>query len=279
MVYRKKDVPAPEVEVIAEIGLNHNGSLDLAKKHIEMAAKSGANTVKFQTYQAAKRVPPSHPLYSVLAQCEFGERDFRCLMNTCNDWGVNFLSTAFGLDSLELLNQLGVTRVKLASFSIADAMLIHSAVSLDMSLIVSTGASTVDEILQCNEWLAAGDKSHAFLHCMSVYPVENESGLNLTNISYLRKITDRKIGFSDHSIGTEAVFYATLLGAEILEKHFTVDNSLPGPDQAMSANPAVLKALIQGVNRAKLVLGEERGTVFDEEKAILAFRTESGPEL
>lgn len=262
-----------QIEVIAEVGINHNGSLDLAKRHVEAAAKSGATTVKFQTYVTDERVSPSHSLSQLLKDCELSLEDFEALISTCQDWGVRFLSTAFGIGSVEMLKILGQERCKIASFSIADETLIRAALASDMALILSTGASSLREISMANSWLPKEDSSHVFLHCISEYPVRTESHLNLVNIPKIREITSRHVGFSDHSLTSDGFLYATLLGARVFEKHFTIDRGLPGPDQQMSADQSLFSECVSNIQRGLDILGEPRREPFDGELPIQAFRT------
>lgn len=273
MVYSSWSLQNSDIEIIAEVGINHNGSLDLAKRHVEEAAKSGATTVKFQTYRTSERVSSSHSLHKVLKECELELEDFEALASTCEDWGVRFLSTAFGLSSLQTLVDLNQQRCKIASFSLVDEVLIRAALKSNMSLIISTGASSLDEILETNSWLPIEDTSHVFLHCISEYPVRSESELNLINIPLIRELTSRHVGFSDHSLGSESFLFAALAGARVFEKHFTVDRALPGPDQEMSADPDLFSECVASIERGLEILGNPRDNPFDGELPIQAFRT------
>jgi sialic acid synthase SpsE len=262
-------------EFIAEIGLNHNGSVETAKTMVSAAAESGATIVKFQTYKALERVKPSHPLYSFLESCEFSLAEWEIIVEECARQGVSFLSTAFGLDSLNLLENLGQTSAKIASFSMTDSVLIESAASKAFSLIISTGASSWSEVVECRDRANELGLDHVFFHCISTYPVTSETGLHLSNLGRLRSISHRRVGFSDHSLGPEAVFYAALAGATLFEKHFTTDNSLGGPDQEMSANPDVFLRTVQAGQRAHEILGEWREDMFKGEEEIVQYRTKS----
>ena len=275
MDFSAAPVSASAMEFIAEIGLNHNGSIDLAKTMIRAAAEAGATVAKFQTYTAAERVAKEHPLFHVLTECELSKRDCIELSNECAEYGIHFLSTAFGLESLELLGELGQKTVKISSFSLTDRSLIEAALGAGIQLIISTGASTWDEIVACSELVGSYSVDCVFLHCISAYPVALESDLHLGNIPRLKALTGKRVGFSDHSVGPEAFFWSALAGATIFEKHFTTDNQLPGPDQAMSANPEVFEASVDLARRGMVILGEGRVNVFDQEQAVLPFRTRS----
>lgn len=260
------------LDFIAEIGLNHNGSLDLALQMVEAAKRAGATTVKFQTYLPSERVDPGHPLFSLFEKCQLSDSDFERIIRECEGQGVNFLTTAFGVQSLEILKNLGLSRAKIASFSITNRDLLNEAIASGFQLTVSTGAASIEEILECNEILKKNPKEHIFLHCVSEYPISDPSHLNLRNIAAIASITGRTVGFSDHSVGSEAFFSAALLGCEVFEKHFTTDNHLDGPDQRMSASPVDFEAAVSAAHRGKAVLGETRSGPYYYESGILPFR-------
>lgn len=263
------------MEFIAEVGINHNGSLELAKEMVGAAASAGATTVKFQTYLTDERVAASHGLHEWLRSCELSVEDFAHLKRECADSGVDFLTTVFGIESLNLVSELEISRVKIASFNIGDKVLLSAAVDMGYELLVSTGASEIDEILGCNQVLSGSPKSHAFMHCISEYPVSELNHLNLVNISYLRKLTSREVGFSDHSTDTVGFFAAAVEGAGIFERHFTSDNSLPGPDQVMSSGPGLFSEAIEAANRGKAARGEVRTGIYSYERGALAFKKTS----
>lgn len=275
MDFEASSLGATNLEVIAEVGINHNGSLDLAKSLVESAAKAGATVVKFQTYRTNERVQEGHPLESILKECELTQEDFSILKEHCSGWGVKFLSTVFGLSSLATLAELEVDTCKIASFSLTDEALIKAAIDHGMTLIVSTGASSLDEVQKTNSWLEKSNRGHKFMHCISKYPVIEESDLNLSNIREIAELTGREVGFSDHSIGTDAGLFAAIAGARIFEKHFTTDNSLPGPDQKMSANPGVFRDYIDKITRGREIWGIPRSSIYHFELPIQQFRTNS----
>lgn len=263
------------MEFIAEIGLNHGGDLALATEMVFAAKEAGATTAKFQTYLAKERVPDHHPLFDFLAACELSVEDFAELKDLCQKEGLQFLTTIFGLKSLAVAKELGLRRVKLASFSVSDEILVAEAVRQGFDLVVSTGVSSWQEIARCNELVSAGTGDHVFLHCISEYPVSHVSHLNLVNIQRLRELTGRTVGFSDHSLGPEAFFLAALLGAKVFEKHFTTDRSLPGPDQLMSTDPRGLRECIRQAQQALEVLGERRQSPYWFEHGAGAFKNVS----
>lgn len=260
------------MEFIAEIGLNHNGDLDLALRMVEKAAESGATTAKFQTYFPSERVEVGHPLFTLFEECMLSQNDFERIAGECESQGITFLTTAFGLDSLAVVQDLGLSRLKIASFSIGNRALLGQAISLGFELIVSTGASSESEILECNRMLGTSTKHHMFLHCISEYPVSDPSHLNLVNIAEISRLTGREVGFSDHTVGSEAFFAASLAGCRVFEKHFTTNKELKGPDQEMSASPAEFKSAVEEAMRGQSLLGEARKGPYSFEAGILPFR-------
>lgn len=264
------------VEVIAEIGLNHNGSLNLAKSHIEHAVDAGATVAKFQTYYTDERVPRHHPLQPVLDEARLADEEWEELIRFTNAAGIQFLSTAFGTKSLSLLENLGVESVKFASFSISHRKLFEKARDLGWKVFFSTGAAEPAEVVAAAEILAKRDRKHVVFHCISEYPVSTQRNLHLANIQSLKSSTGLTVGFSDHSRGPEAAAAAVLAGAEVIEKHFTVDNQLPGPDHEMSADPAVFRAMVKACAESTEILGEVRKGPYPAEKPIVALKGFAG---
>lgn len=252
------------ITYIAEIGLNHNGSIDLAKKHIELAKESGADIAKFQTYLTETRAKINSPIVDILKQCELSIDDFYELKIFCNDIGIEFASTPFCEKSAEFLNEIECKTIKIASFNIKNVKLINKILNFAYckKLIISTGVSSSLDLLKVNNFYESKkDKdlpSLSFLHCISEYPISSYSNLNLRNIPFIKNITSKEVGFSDHSIGPLVPSYAVALGASIVEKHFTIDNNLEGADHSMSANPEVFKEMIKMCNDFSTMLGSRR---------------------
>ena len=265
-----------ELEFIAEIGLNHNGNLDLARRLIDAARNAGATTAKFQTYFTNERVAAGHPLSSILDSCRFTEKQFAQLRDHCRETGIEFLTTIFGLGSLRVATSLGLDRLKIASFSIGNTDLIETAVTQGFSLLVSTGAATLDEIMNCASLLGLDSRNHSFLHCISQYPVESATNLHMINVSTIRELTGIATGFSDHTAGTDSFFWATLAGAHVIEKHFTLDRNMEGPDHFFSATPEIFSEAVEKAKQALSILGERRINAYDVEKPILEFKSVVG---
>ena len=265
------------VKFIAEIGLNHNGSIDLAKKHVEKAKECGADIAKFQNYFAKTRAKENSPIYEILDQCELNSDQFCELKEFCDELEIEFASTPFCEKSAELLDQLKCSTIKIASFHLSHENLIKKILKYEncKKLILSTGVSSSTQMLYINNLYDEIENTKpeiAFLHCISEYPISQPSNFHLSNINHISRVTNKEVGFSDHSLGTKAPVYATLLGATIIEKHFTLDNELPGADHSMSANPEVFKKMIQNCNEANLMLGSRRLNNFYEcEKGSVQF--------
>ncbi len=248
---------------IAEIGLNHNGSLDLAKKHIEQAKESGATIAKFQTYFTDTRVKPNSPIRSILSQCELNKDQFYELKEFSQSLNIEFASTAFCDKSADLLKDIGCSVFKIASFHLSNAKLIEKIINFKdcKKIIVSTGVSSSAQILHINnlyDSIIDHKPEIAFLHCVSEYPISSNKNINLVNIPFIKSITEKEVGFSDHSIGSEAPAIAVALGATIIEKHFTIDQNLPGADHSMSANPEIFKKMVQKCNLTLEMIGQRR---------------------
>lgn len=267
---------------IAEIGLNHNGSIDLAKKHIESAKESNATIAKFQTYFTEKRAKPNSPIFEILKQCELSIDDFFELKSFCDNIGIEFASTAFCEESADNLCKINCKTIKIASFHLRNLKLIKRILNLKncKHLIISTGVSSSLDLLAANNLYDSIKNinlpSLSFLHCISEYPISNISNYNLSNIPYIKKITSKKVGYSDHSKGPLAPSYAIALGAQIIEKHFTIDNNLEGADHSMSADPKVFKKMVEMCEDFKIMLGNRRlNNHYDCERNSLQFRQEN----
>ena len=271
-----------QIEFIAEIGINHNGSLDLAKKHIEKAKESGATIAKFQTYFTETRTKKNSPIYEILKKSELKEDDFFQIKDFCDEVDIEFSSTPFCIKSAELLFKMNCNTVKIASFHLSNLELLKYIIqnSNARRILVSTGVSSIPEVLIANETYDLINISNKprleFMHCISKYPVKNNSDNHLSNIPFLAKLTSKKVGFSDHSLGSKSAIIATALGATVIEKHFTIDKYLEGADHSMSAEPSVFKNLVDECKATLEMLGDLRSDKpFDCEKEIMQYRVET----
>lgn len=264
--------------VIAEIGVNFNGDLDLALRTVDAAAAAGADAVKFQTFRAEEFVADPTLAYTYRLQdgTEVTETQLEMfrrlelpaawhavLQDRAAARGVAFLSSAADAEAVDLLDRLGVPALKLASEDLINLDLVAHAATKGRPVILSTGMGDEGEIERALEALAThGDPEVVVLHCVSAYPTPPEA-CNLRRLAALRERFGWPVGFSDHTEGSEAAFLAVGLGACLIEKHFTLDRGLPGPDHRMSADPPALAELVRRVRLAETLLGS--GTLtFDE---------------
>ena len=254
---------------IAEIGVNHGGDIELAKEMIVAAKKSGADAVKFQTFQAKSLVAPQTPkvkyqesttspnenYYEMIKSLELSRDKHIVLMDFCKTKEIQFLSTPYDLDSAKFLNEIGCEAFKTASADIVDLQLHDYLASTRKTVIISTGMSIFDEINDCvNIYKKHSNKNFILLHCVSNYPCTDKS-INMLVLPELALKFDCLVGYSDHSVGFEAANTSVSLGGVVIEKHFTIDKNLPGPDQKASILPEEFSLLIKTVKKTKQLLG------------------------
>ncbi len=260
--------------VVAEVGINHGGSVETAKRLIEAAAKSGADAVKFQTYRTEKRVSRESPIFDILKQCELDEAAHHEVVRVARDVGISFFSTPFDPESVELLASLDVPAYKIASFDIVNLALIRAATSKRRPLIVSRGMADAGEIDRAVEVMERAGVHYILLHCVSAYPLKPEDA-NLRMIATLQRRYTCPIGYSDHTIGIEVPVLAVAAGACAVEKHFTLDRAMPGPDHALSADPKDLQAMVERIRVIEPILGRGEIRRLESEQAILPYRRPS----
>ena len=258
--------------VIGEAGVNHNGDLALAHRLVDAASAAGADAVKFQTFSAAALVTTSSPKagyqlqttdraesqFAMLSRLELGREAFAELKRHAERKGIVFLSTPFDEGSADLLGDLGVEAFKIASSEITNVALLAHVARLGKPMLISTGMATMGEIEEAlGVVTAAGDPPVVLLHCVSDYPADPAEA-NLRAIATLRGAFGLPVGYSDHTPGIEVSLAAVALGARVIEKHVTLDRSLPGPDQAASIEPPELDALVKGIRTIERALGDGR---------------------
>lgn len=280
--------------IIAEAGVNHNGSLQRAKRLVEVAAQAGADAVKFQSFKAeklavksARKAPyqdaatnPAQSQTEMLHDLELSEDSQRELVRTCSESGIEFMSTPFDAESARFLKTLDVKRYKISSGDLTNAPLLLEIARLGRPIILSTGMSTIDDIadalsvlafgltravdeIPTTESLAALKNSAAgealkgkvvLLHCTTEYPAP-PSAMNLRAMKTLRETFGLPVGLSDHSRGIHFASAAVALGAQVIEKHFTLDRTLPGPDHRASIEPDELTTLVRDIREIEAGLG------------------------
>ena len=277
------------VFLIAEAGVNHNGDLRLAKQLVDVAAEAGADAVKFQTFRAEELVTASAPKakyqigttgaeeaqLDMLKRLELSHQAHRELIEHCSTRGILFLSTPFDFGSADLLETLGVLAYKIASGEITNWLFLGHIASKKKPVIISTGMSDMGEVEQAVGVLrAAGCSELAILHCTSSYPAPPES-VNLRAMQAMSDAFHVPVGLSDHTEGIEAALAAVALGACVIEKHFTLDRSLPGPDHKASLEPGELAAMVRSIRIVESTLGDglKRATSVEEDVKDVARRS------
>ena len=257
------------VFVIAEAGVNHNGDVAIARRLVDAAVEAGADAVKFQTFRAellARRDTPkaayqtvttgvSEGQYEMLRRLELNADAHRVLRDHAVSRGIAFLSTPFDEDSADLLDGLGVPLFKVPSGEITNLLLLRHIAAKAKPVILSTGMATLEEIDGAVQVLKRGGVPKlTILHCVSDYPTRPED-LNLRMIVTLRERYSVDIGLSDHTAGIAIAMAAVALGAAVIEKHVTLDRSMPGPDHRASIEPGELAAMVAGIREVEAALG------------------------
>jgi N,N'-diacetyllegionaminate synthase len=255
--------------IIAEIGENHIGNMQLARQMIEAAAKAGADIVKFQSYLVAE-VADDDPEKEWFAKVELSDTAHRELKKYAEKCGIEFLSAPFSLNRARLLcEDLGLKKIKIASSEMLNFALLDYVNKHAETVFLSTGMATIDEIKSALSHL--DNVTGYILHCVTQYPTEPKDA-NLNVITTLKAaFPEYHIGYSDHTLGSRAALTAVALGAEVIEKHFTLDKSLPGTDHVLSADPKELRELVKGVREVEILLGSSDKKPTVAEKKIRSF--------
>ncbi|MBU0515272.1 MAG: N-acetylneuraminate synthase family protein [Proteobacteria bacterium] len=259
--------PRP-VFVIAEIGGNHGGRVELAREMIVAAARAKADAVKFQIFRTDRMLAARSQYYDEFKAEELTPENFRVLKEFAEAQGLVFFATPFDLDSAGVLAELEVPLFKLASGDITNLPLLGYLATFQRPIIISTGAADLDEIKAALEFARdAGATDLALMQCTVAYPCPDDQ-INLRAIATLQETFGLPVGFSDHSLGIDLALAAVALGASFIEKHFTIDQSLPGGDNEMSILPDDLAALVAGARRIKSALGNGRKRVMPVEAPL-----------
>ncbi|NQL65239.1 N-acetylneuraminate synthase [Streptococcus suis] len=259
------------VYIIAEIGCNHNGDFNLAKQMVDVAVSCGVDAVKFQTFKADKLISKYAPKadyqkvttgeadsqLEMTRRLELSFDEYLELRDYCTEKGVDVFSTPFDMESLDFLISTNMPVYKIPSGEITNLPYLEKIGQQGKKVILSTGMAVMDEIHQAVKILQEnGTSDISILHCTTEYPTPYEA-LNLNVLHTLKQeFPDLTIGYSDHSIGSEVPIAAAAMGAELIEKHFTLDNDMPGPDHKASATPDILAALVKGVRIVEKSLGK-----------------------
>ena len=268
----RKIGPGHPCLIIAEAGVNHNGDLGLAHQLIDVAIQAGVDAIKFQTFRAERLVTADAPKatyqlettsagesqFEMLRRLELDADAHGALIAHCLDKHVVFLSTPFDEASADLLETLGVPAFKTPSGEITNLPYLGHIARKNKPMIVSTGMAFLGEVETAVRTIeAAGNQAFALLHCVSNYPA-NPADINLRAMQTMARAFNVPVGYSDHTPGIEVALAAVALGACIIEKHFTLDRNLPGPDHQASAEPVELAALVRGIRIVEAAMGDGR---------------------
>ena len=245
--------------IIAEVGSNHDGKLEQAKKLIDIAAEAGADAVKFQAFKADKlfNKVKNKDIVDKLETLELREESYKELFDYTDKKGLIFLASVFDEDSADLLDELGIVAYKIASYELTHIPLLEYIAEKNKPVILSTGMANESEIKEAVECVySTRNKQVIILHCVSQYPAKPEN-INLKSLLALKRIFDCPIGFSDHTKTIYAPIAAVALGAKVIEKHFTSDKSLSGPDHSYALEPDELKQMVMAIREVEKMLGAE----------------------
>lgn len=279
--------------IIAEAGVNHNGSIELAKKLVEKAKEAGVDYIKFQTFKASKLVTKAakqaeyqqknigkegDSQYQMLKKLELSPEEHKILIDYCHQLGIKFFSTAFDFDSIDYLHSLNLGMWKIPSGEVTNYPFLKRIVTFNEPTILSTGMCDMEDVRAAVDALYKNGLSKEnliLLHCNTEYPTPFED-VNLKAMDALRKEFGVEVGYSDHTKGIEVPIAAVALGATVIEKHFTLDRNMEGPDHKASLEPDELKAMVSAIrNIEKAVGGDGTKHVSESEKKNIAIARKS----
>lgn len=258
--------------IIAEAGVNHNGSLDTAKKLVKEAKRAGADVIKFQTFKADKLVSTKvekaeyqkktteskESQYEMIKRLELGIKEHQKLVQYCRSQKIMFLSSPFDEESADLLEKLDVRMFKIGSGEITNLPFLRYVAKKGRPIILSTGMSSLGEVEEAiDAVLSAGNRAITLLHCVTEYPAPYKD-INLRAISTMREAFGLSIGYSDHTEGIEIALAAVALGAEVIEKHFTLDKNSEGPDHKASIEPDGFREMVRAIRNIEAAFGDGR---------------------
>lgn len=275
--------------IIAEAGVNHNGCIDLAKSLVDKAVIAKADIIKFQTFTAENLVTKNaqkaeyqknnlageSTQFNMLKNLELSQAEFKELKDYCTEKNIDFLSTAFDIESIDFLESLGMNTWKIPSGEITNLPYLIKIAKLKKKVILSTGMSTMQEIEDAvNIFKKYGTNDITILHCTTQYPTLFED-VNLNAMLSIKEKFGYDVGYSDHTKGIEVPIAAVALGATVIEKHFTLDNNMIGPDHKASLQPDELKKMVESIRNIELSLGDGRKVVANSEKENISIARKS----
>ena len=258
------------VYIIAEIGVNHNGNLDLAIEAIRAAKKAGANCVKFQTFKAEQIVTLQSPKanyqlkvtdakesqFDMLKKLELNRKDYEVLLKICNEEEIDFLSTPYNKEDVDFLEELNVPAYKIASGQLTEIPFLKYVGAKQKRIYLATGMGTLSDVFNAVEAIReTGNPDICVLQCTTNYPSTTEDA-NVTAMLSIEQGCKVEVGYSDHVPENYACFAAVALGATVIEKHFTLDKNLPGPDHSSSLEPHEFADMVYGIRQIELSLGD-----------------------
>lgn len=269
--------------VIAEAGVNHNGNLDLAKKLIDTAKEAGADAVKFQTFTAEKLVTKLTPMaeyqkknigkvgsqYEMLKKLELSQEYYKILFDYAREKGIKFMSSPFDESAVDFLDKLGVDIFKVGSSDVNNIPLLIKIAKKNKPIILSTGLSDMKEIKEAVKCILKINKKLIVLHCTTEYPCPYDQ-VNLCAIETMQKELGVLVGYSDHTEGIEVSLAAVAMGARVIEKHFTLDKSMEGPDHLASLEPNELTDMIKKIRNIETALGSSKKEITKSAKKYIA---------
>lgn len=271
-IHVKKERRMPKIFIIAEAGVNHNGSLKIAKRMVDVAASAGADAIKFQTFHAESLVSKfaakaryqketmnrDESQLEMIKKLELGPNAHKELIRYCRAKKITFFSSPFDLESIDLLARLGLRMFKIPSGEITNLPYLRKIGSLRRKIIMSTGMATLAEVKDAlNILVKSGTKKKDIivLHCNTEYPTPFKD-VNLLAMVTMKNELEVQVGYSDHTLGSEVAIAAVALGAKVIEKHFTLNKNAKGPDHKASLDPQELKKMISSIRNIQLVLGD-----------------------
>lgn len=279
--------------IIAEAGVNHNGSIDIAKQLVDKAVEAGVDIIKFQTFKAEKLVSKSakqaeyqkknigsksdDSQYNMLKKLELSEQDHQELMTYCKERGIQFFSTAFDLESIDYLHSLNLGLWKIPSGEITNYPYIKKIAQYHEPVILSTGMCEMDDISAAMDVLCKNGVERnliTILHCNTEYPTPYKD-VNLLAMQQIKKEYHVSVGYSDHTKGIEVSIAAVALGASVIEKHFTLDRNMEGPDHKASLEPEELKAMVSAIRHIEQALGDGHKQISESERKNIAIARKS----
>ena len=278
--------------IIAEAGVNHNGSLDLAKQLVDKAVDAGVDYIKFQTFKAEKLVTKSarqaeyqqrnmgsqeDSQFQMLKKLELSPEDHRILIDYCNKVGIKFFSTAFDFDSMDYLHSINLGLWKIPSGEVTNYPYLKRIAKYNEKTILSTGMCEMEDVRAAVNALYKNGLSKenlVLLHCNTEYPTPFED-VNLRAMQTIKERFGTQVGYSDHTRGIEVPIAAVALGATVIEKHFTLDRNMPGPDHKASLEPDELKAMVSAIRNIEKALGSAEKKISDSERKNIAIARKS----